>query len=282
MKKTFCRSRSPSGYLPIRRDLMPVYALSTVVAIVMTAASLGGLLFPVTIYPTDALRQSFMANDLVNLLIGLPILLGSMWLTRRGKLVGLLCWPGALLYVFYNYTVYVFGMPVGLITFAFVVPVLLSAYLLVTLLKYIDKNAVQAQLTGRVPEKLSGGVLVVFGMAFFFLAVGIITEARTNQTTLPTTDFGLAIADMIFSVFLVAGGVLLFQRNSLGYASGLGLLFAASMLFIGLILLLVLQPVLTDAPFALTDVIVVSLMGLVCFIPTGLFMRGVQSEGISS
>ena len=28
-------------------------------------------------------------------------LLVSMWLTRRGKLIGLLCWPGALFYVLY-------------------------------------------------------------------------------------------------------------------------------------------------------------------------------------
>jgi hypothetical protein len=50
------------------------------------------------------------------------------------------------------------------------------------------------------------------------------------------------------------------------------------MLFIGLIMLLLLQPALTDAPFVLTDVITVSVMGLICFIPFGLFVRGVFSS----
>jgi hypothetical protein len=58
----------------------------------------------------------------------------------------------------------------------------------------------------------------------------------------------------------------------------LGLLFQASMLFIGLIAFLLIQPVLTDAPFSLTDVLVVAVMGLVCFVPFGLFVRGVTAS----
>jgi hypothetical protein len=50
----------------------------------------------------------------VNLLIGLPILLGSMWLARRGQLIGLFLWPGALLFVLYNDIIYVFAMPINL------------------------------------------------------------------------------------------------------------------------------------------------------------------------
>ena len=46
------------------------------------------------------------------------------------------------------------------------------------------------------------------------------------------------------------------------------------MLFVGLIIFLLLQPILTDAPFAVADVAVVFVMGLVCFVPFGLFTRG--------
>jgi hypothetical protein len=42
-----------------------------------------------------------------------------------------------------------------------------------------------------------------------------------------------------------------------------------------LIAFLLLQPILTTAPFALADVVVVFVMGLICFIPFGLFVRGV-------
>ena len=270
-------SRNSVSSLPITHNLTAVYPLSLVVAFLMTAVSLGGLLFPSIIYPSEELRQAYLANDVVNFLVGLPILLGSMWSARRGKLVGLLCWPGALLYTFYNYIAYIFGMPFGWFTLAFVALVLLSGYVFFELLRSIDSKSVQAKLAGAVLEKITGGVLVLFGMAFFFLAVGVLTEA--NQTTLQMTDLGVAIADIVLSILLLVGGILLFRRTPLGYASGLGLLFAASTLFIGVILVVLLQPLLTNAPFVLEDVIVLTGMALICFIPTGLFMRGVVSKG---
>jgi hypothetical protein len=68
--------------------------------------------------------------------------------------------------------------------------------------------------------------------------------------------------------------VLLWRRKALGYVSGLGLLFQGSMLFIGLIFIMILQPFLTEAQFSLFDVLVITVMGLVCFIPFALYVRG--------
>jgi len=50
---------------------------------------------------------------------------------------------------------------------------------------------------------------------------------------------------------------------------GLGLQFQASMLSIGLIVILITLPWLTDGPFDPLDVVVVAVMGLVCFTPLG-------------
>jgi hypothetical protein len=64
--------------------------------------------------------------------------------------------------------------------------------------------------------------------------------------------------------------------------TGLGLLFQASMLFIGLIIILLFRPVLTTAPFSLVDVVVTFILGLISFVPFGLFIRGVVSGGSPS
>lgn len=58
----------------------------------------------------------------------------------------------------------------------------------------------------------------------------------------------------------------------------MGLLFQASMLFIALVIFLLLQPFLTTAPFAIADAVVVLTMGLICFIPFALFVRGVAAR----
>jgi len=267
-----------SAHLPIKRNLTLAYILSFIVAFLMTAASLGGFLFPSAIYPTEELRRSFIANDVVNLVIGVPILLGSMWLARRGKLVGLLFWPGALLYVLYNYIAYLFGMPSGLITFAYLALVLLSTYVIFDLLRSIDQKSVGEQLSGAVPVKTGGWVLVLFGVMFIFRAIVMLARASATQTGLPVSEIGVVIADIAISILWIAGGVMLLRQRPLGYVGGLGLLFAASALFIGLILFLFLQPALMGVPFVLTDVIVVLVMGMVCFIPFALFIRGALSD----
>ena len=63
--------------LPITQDLTLMYKVSAIIAILMTIASVSGLLFSSAIYPTDDVLQTFFANDVVNLLVGLPILIGS-------------------------------------------------------------------------------------------------------------------------------------------------------------------------------------------------------------
>lgn len=78
-----------SPHLPITRNLSLAYTLSMIVAILMAGVSLAGLLFQPALYVTNELRQSFVSNDVVNLFIGLPILLGSMMLARRGRLIDL-------------------------------------------------------------------------------------------------------------------------------------------------------------------------------------------------
>jgi hypothetical protein len=172
---------TPSGSLPVTRDLTQAYNLSLIVALLITAASLGGLLFSSSLYPTDELRQSFLTNDLVNLLIGLPVLLGSMWLARRGKLVGLLCWPGAHLYIFYNYLAYLVGVPFSLMTLVFAALLMVSGYLMFDLVRKIDREALKTKLAGAVVEKLSGGILILFGAAFFGLAVGVLSTPSTGN-----------------------------------------------------------------------------------------------------
>jgi hypothetical protein len=263
----------------IKGNLSSIHASSILVAILMTIASIAGLVSRGTIYPTEELVQSFVPNDVVNLLIGLPILLGSMHLAWRGKLIGLLCWTGALFFIFYNYTAYVFAMPLNWAFPMHLILMMLSAYTLVALVAHIDGKAVQQRLDGSVPERLAGGILAGLGILFLLRVIGVLVGALTSGTPLAETELAVNIADFLTTPAWVIGGILLWKRKAFGYVIGLGLLFQGSMLFVALIIFLLLQPILTNAPFAIADVIVIFVMGLICFIPFGFFVRGVISNG---
>ncbi len=264
--------------LPCKFDLRLIFISSIFITGLMAVASMAGIFNTESVYPSDDMRQSFLPNDVVNLCIGLPILIVSMWLTRRGKLIGLLLWPGALFFVFYNYLVYVFAMPLGLPFLLHLVLVSMSVYTTIALVAAIDAQAVQQRLTGVVPERLSGGVLTGLGALFLLRVVGTIIGSISGGASIPQTELALHVADFMLSPALIIGGVSLWRRKGLGYVAGLGLLFQTSMLFIGLIVFLLIQPLITDAPFALVDTVVILVMGSICFIPFGLFVRGVLNN----
>jgi hypothetical protein len=241
----------------------------------MAAVSLTGLLYRSGIYPTDELTQTFLPNDVANLVIGVPILIGSMWLARRGNLVGLLFWPGALFYVLYNYLVYLFGTPLNWAFLLYLTLVTLSVYTMIGLVASIDGKAVQQRLSGAVPERAAGGILAGLGTLFLLRVVVVLVEALIGQTPLPRVELALLIADFLIAPAFIISGTLLWRRQAPGYVGGMGLLFQASMLFVGLIMFMLLQPLLTDAPLVPADVLVVFVMGLICFVPLALFVRGV-------
>jgi hypothetical protein len=244
----------------------------------MAAASLAGLLFPASIYPTEELRRAFVSNDVVNLFIGLPILLGAMWLARRGHLLGLLFWPGALFYATYNYIAYAVAMPLTRLFIIDVALVLVSIYTIYGLLSNMDGEAVQAQLKGRVFERLTGGVLIGFGALFFLMAAGKVLGHVAGQAALPWPQVSVQIADLLVTPAWLVGGILLWRKRALGYAGGAGLLFQASMLFVALLVFFILQPFVAGAPFPVNDFVVIAVMSLICLIPFGLFLRGAATS----
>ncbi|HCB50392.1 MAG TPA: hypothetical protein DEP47_12950, partial [Chloroflexi bacterium] len=167
--------------MPVTHNLKLGYLFSLLIAVMTAVASIAGLLFPNDIYPLDELRQSFLANDVVNLFIGLPILLFSMWLAWRGRLIGLLFWPGPLLYTVYNYLVYLFGMPFNVMYPLYLAIVTLSIYTTIGLVATIDGDAVKQRLNGRVPERVAGGILAGLGALFFLRVIGEIIGALIDQ-----------------------------------------------------------------------------------------------------
>ena len=131
--------------LPIKHDLTLAYLVSFAIAVLMTVASLAGLAFgSAGLYGVaPRLVQVSCGGDVANMVVGLPILLGLMWLARRGSLVGLLLWPGALFYVLYTYTLYLVGAPFNTLFLAYVALVTLSAYTTIGVVASVDGEAVR-------------------------------------------------------------------------------------------------------------------------------------------
>ena len=270
------RNMITSKEMLVKRSLFNDLKASVGIAVLIFISAVVGLGWSSVVYPTDELYNAFIPNDVINLAVGLPVLLVALWLTRRGKLLGLLFWPGALLYMVYNYMIYLIAMPVNLYSLFFLVLSVGSLAIVVRLLANFDGDEIQEKLIGKVPEKFSAGVMLVFGIFFIGRVVALVFEAVSVGVSIPVTELGLHIADTCLSMLLIVGAVQLWRRRTFGYVIGLGLLFQTSMLFIGLIAVLLLQPVFIGGQIPWLDIAVVFLMGFVTFIPFVMFARGVD------
>lgn len=238
---------SAPGELPHTQGMGTAVSITLLVAL-LSAAALAGLLYPAIVDPNTELSQSFVTNDAVNLFLGVPLLLAMPFLAQRGGLLGLLFWPGALLFVTYNSIAYVVALPLSWLSALYLLLILLSGYAIINLVRRVDGTAVQ-HLQGRVAERLVGGVLVGLGALFFLRAVSLLGDALTGGSSLSAVELGVLVADLVISLLWVLGGAVLWRKRPLGYAAGGGLLFQANMLFVALLAFLCCDPFWRTYPF---------------------------------
>lgn len=246
-------------------------AVSVTAAGLMAVASIVGLVNP-EVYPAGG-WESFAANDAVNLVLGVPVLSAVAWWGSRGSLLATLAWPGALGYVAYNYVAYLVGLPVGWLSVAFLALVVLSVWGIVAVVRWVDRRAVADLLAGAVPVRFGGWAVLVFGVVFAGRAAAALAGgAPTRQ------EIGVLVADLVVSLVWVAAGVAMIRRSPAGHASGLGVLVLANLLFGGLVVFLLVEPVLTGTDPSVGDLVAVAAMWPVTLIPGVLYARGVASR----
>ena len=260
--------------LPLTNSQL-IWRLTFLIAIWMTLFSSLGFIFADIIYPEPDLAETFLTNDLVNIILGLPMLIYVLISLKRKKLLGLLLLPGALIYVFYNYFAYLVGRPGDMFTIFNLGLVLLSIITLIVLLKSIDHQAIKTKLAGLVPDKASGWILLFIGLAFFLLACFQLINSILTDISLTTGEQATSLADLTVSSLWAGGGILLLLKKPLGYTFGLGLLIAASSLFLGLIVFFLLNPIITGKPLILSDLLTIFFMGFICYTPLFFYWRGI-------
>jgi hypothetical protein len=270
------RSRSSSVGLPLKRDLKLIYALSLVVAFLIPAVSIIGLVYGAAgLYGDEQeIIEWFRGWDTANLIVGLPILVGSMWLARRGSLIGLLLWPGALFYVLYTYALYLIGAPFNALFLPYVLLVTLGAYTTICLVSSIDGDVVRQLLSGSVPARTIGGVLAGIGvLATAALSIPVISTLSGSTLVDPLLHAQWIVDYTIGNPVLLIGGVLLWRRARLGYATAGAVLFLSGANGVAFAVSGVLGPLLSTSTIDTAVIAVHLVIALICFAFLAVFLR---------
>ena len=190
------------------RDLRLAYLASLLVALGIGLASGAGLVSDAHgLYGDSSLVLISRGADVANLVLIVPILLGAMWLARRGSLFGLLLWPGALFYALDAYVPYMVGAPFNALFFVYAGLVTLSAFTVIGSVASIDGQLIRQRLAGAPARGIGVALAVIAVAACAGLAGTAITalgdpagEAATRP--LAVTDWALG------TPALLAGGLL--------------------------------------------------------------------------
>ena len=263
-------------------DLRLAYIASLLIAVVMTAVSLAGLVYWDRVYPGIEAKMLplFVGQDALNLVVGLPVLLGSLVLARRGSLIGLLLWPGALFYVAYDYGYYVLGAPYTVFFLPYIGLVTLSMYAAIAVVVGIDGNAVRERFSGVVPVRLVGGFLTVVALLFTALWTALNLSASTGSSSIDPVLRVVTIMDLSVQLpALLLGGILLWRRAPIGYVVTAGLLLQAATYLAGLSAITLLQEALLGTPIDPVAVFPGFVIGAVSLAFVAFFVRGANATG---
>jgi hypothetical protein len=191
----------------------------------MVVASLAGIFWD-GLYSRDAewAQAAWSGNDLVTLLVAVPLLVMALLLARRGSRRGELLWYAMLGYAVYNYAFYLFGARMNELFPLYAVLFVLPFIALALALGHLDAGAVAADFSARTPVRWVSAYMVFTGagLAIAWTAQWAAWVFRGVEPSIGVEGFALVAAlDLTFMVpYFILGAVLLWRRRPWGYVLG--------------------------------------------------------------
>ncbi|MBO9394836.1 hypothetical protein [Caldilinea sp.] len=231
-------------------------------------------------WDTVSSAAQMQANDLVTLVLGLPLLAISFWLTQRGSLRGRLLLAGTLGFILYTYITMTFGAHYNALFLVYVALFSLSLFVFVLVMISFDLETLPAHFSAKLPRGWIAGLLF-FAAAFLTLAwLGRIAAAfapgavpaleNTTSMFIQAMDLGLIVPVCILA------GVLLLRRRPWGYLlASVGL---TKFLTLGVaVSLMGLNMARVGAPISIVELGIFPIITLLNLIMAIVLLRNVQA-----
>jgi hypothetical protein len=232
-------------------------------------------------YDTISYAAQAIAQDAVTLFLGIPLLVISMYLSRKGSLRGRLLLAGALGYFLYTYASMVFLAAYNAMFLVYVALFSLSLFAFILTMARIDPAGLIQHVSPRFPRRgiaaffaLIGAFLAWLGRIVPALLAGVPPYGLEAYTTLVIQALDLGI---IVPTALVTA-ILLWQKRPWGYALASVVLAKASLMGVALVAMIIGQ-LLAGVSVSLVEAGIFSLIPVAGIGLTVLMLRSVQ-DGI--
>jgi len=230
-------------------------------------------------YDTVSTVAQMQANDLITLMVGLPLLIVSAWLAFNGSLRGRLLLTGTLGFFLYTYMSMSMLTAYNALFLVYVALFTLSLYAFILSMLSFDLADLPRHFSPQLPHGWIAGVLFAVGGFLALAWVGrIVSPLLQNQTPALENTTTLVIQAMDLSLIVplaILSGILLLRRSAWGYLlasvavlKGLTMALAVSAMGINMILAGVPDSLAVVIPF-----LILTLLNLVMAV---LLLRNVD------
>ena len=192
-------------------------------------------LYQVGLYARNSMSMGIqaIAQDIVTLILGIPLLIISMILIYRNNLKGEFLLTGTIGYFLYTYTSYAFLIMYNPFYLIYVALMTLSFYAFVLCILNMNHYDIQEQFTSKFPVKSLSIVLVITGVMLGGMWLGrIVPSLLSDQAPYGLEHYStLGIQTLDLGVIVPASFVtayLLMKKKQLGYL--LGVVLVAKMI----------------------------------------------------
>jgi hypothetical protein len=172
-------------------------------------------------YDTVSSTAQMQGNDLITLVVGLPLLIVSTWLAFRGSLRGRLLLTGTLGFILYTYMSMSTLTSFNALFVIYIALFTLSMYAFILSMMSFDLQDLPKHFSEKLPRGWIAGLMFVIAGFFALAWLGRIF-AGLQQGVIPalenTTTMVIQFMDLgLITPAAVLGGILLLRRSAWGY-----------------------------------------------------------------
>jgi len=184
-------------------------------------------IYGVGLYKHDSVSMAAqaIAQDYVTLFLGIPLLIFSLYLSRKGRLKGHLLLTGTLGYFLYTYASYSFLSMYNSLFLVYVILMSASFFAFTLAMMSFEIAKLPLFFKEKLPVKLIGGFLLFASFLFGMMWLGKIMKPLINHTPVEGiehyTTLVIQALDLGFVVPIgIISGILLIKRKPFGYLLG--------------------------------------------------------------
>ncbi len=262
--------------------------LTVPIVILLAVASGGGVFIQGLYHDNPYFVAQGRGQDLVSLVVVLPILIATAFLARRGSPRAWILWLGALVYLIYTYVVAAFDVKFNSLFLVYVALLGCSLYGLIGSLVTTNMADIKACFTAKTPRRAISIYLAVVAVLFCFLWLSEIIPAliagkipqsiQANGT--PTNGVHVLDLAWMLPAFAITA-VSLWRKRALGYTLA-GVLLTYAVLLILAIMGMVVFMVREGYPVVVPQVVI---FGMLLMLSLGMlvwFLKGLEPLPASS